>query len=150
MTTRSDIELELVQRASAWLTAASMAVTYAGANASLNAPIGWAIRQSDGTVAAPALVTDADVATLDSADLDQLLDLAELRTLENVLANYALVDAKAGPVEAKSSQLADRLERRINQLRSWIAQAYGIGGYTAFSVQLTRTDGYTDLQATLE
>ncbi len=145
MTTRANIEQELVGRASAWLAAAGMAVTYAGANASLNSPIGWAIRQSDGTVAAPALVTDADVATVASADLDQLLDLAELRTLENVLANYALVDAKAGPVEAKASQLADRLERRIAQLRSWIAQAYGIGIVGAFSVALTRTDGYSIL-----
>ena len=110
-----------------------MAVTYAGANADLNAPIGYAIRIAGGTVAAPSLVTSTDVATVASADLDLLLDVAELRTLENILAHYALVDAKAGPVEAKSSQLADRLERRIAQIRTWLAQAYGIGGTTRFT-----------------
>ena len=130
MTTRADVEQELVSRASAWLTSASMAVTYAGANADLNAPIGYAIRIAGGTVAAPSLVTSTDVATVANADLDLLLDVAELRTLENILAHYALVDAKAGPVEAKSSQLADRLERRIAQIRTWLAVAYGIGGTT--------------------
>jgi len=149
-TTRADIEQELVSRAEAWLTAAGFAVTFAGANADLNAPLGWAIRQAGGTVAAPALVTTTDVQTVAAADLDMLMDLAELRTLQNVLASYALVDAKAGPVEAKSSQLADRIERRINQLRAWVATAYGIGDYGAFSIQLTRTDGYSALQAELD
>ena len=127
-----------------------MAVTYAGSNADLNAPIGWAIRQAGGTVAAPSLVTSTDVQTVDSADIDMLMDLAELRTLQNILASYALVDAKAGPVEAKSSQLADRIERRINQLRVWLASAYGIGSAAAFSISLTRTDGYSALQAELD
>ena len=150
MTTRADIEQEIVSRASAWLTSAGLAVTFAGANADLNASIGWAIRQAGGTVAAPSLVTSTDVQTVAAADLDLLYDLAELRTLQNILASYALVDAKAGPVEAKSSQLADRIERRIAQLRGWLSAAYGYGGSGAFSVHLTRTDGYTDLQAELD
>lgn len=133
MATRADIELEVVSRTSAWLANVGFAVTVAGANADLNSPIAWAIRQAGGTVATPALVANADVATVAAANFDLLLDLAELRTLENVLANFALVDAKAGPVEAKSSQFADRIERRIAQLRSWLATAYGIGGTTLVS-----------------
>lgn len=144
-TTRADIEQEIVSRAEAWLTSASMAVTFAGVNADLNSPIAWAIRQAGGTVAAPSLVTSTDVQTVDSADLDMLMDLAELRTLQNILASYSLVDAKAGPVEAKASQLADRIERRIAQLRAWLSSEYGIGGSTAFSVALVRTDGYSEL-----
>jgi len=140
MTTRADIEQELVSRASAWLTSASMAVTFAGANADLNAPIGYAVRIAGGTVAAPSLVTDADVGTVTSANLDLLLDVAELRTLENILAHYSLVDAKAGPVEAKASQLADRLERRIATLRTWLAQAYGIGGVTRLTAGVLTLD----------
>lgn len=147
MTTRADIETLLVSRAGASLASAGMAVTIVGTNASLNDAIGWAIRQSGGTVTAPALVTSTDVQTVDSADFDQLIDLAELRTLETILSNYSAVDKKAGPVELKSSQFADRILARIGQLRSWIAVAYDIGSYGAFSVSLTRTDGYSELAA---
>ena len=136
-----------MQRVGAWLAAAGLPTTIVGSNAALNDPIGWAIRQSDGTVASAVLVTDADVATVASADLDQLIDLAELRALESVLSNFTGVDKKAGPVELKSSQMADRLERRIASLRSMISLTYGIGGYGAFSVALTRTDGYSELAA---
>jgi hypothetical protein len=131
--TRADIEQELVSRAEAWLTAASMAVTYAGANADLNSPIAWAIRQAGGSVTAPALVTSTDVQTVADADYDKLLDLAELRTLQSILGSYALVDAKAGPVEAKSSQLAERIERRIAELKAWLKSEYNIGGSSVLS-----------------
>jgi hypothetical protein len=134
MTTRADIELELVSRVGAALTIAGMdGVTVNGTNASLNGTIGYAIRTAGGTVIAPALVTDADVATVASADYDLLLDLAELRTLENVYTNYTDEDIKAGPVELKSSQYADRLAARIAQLRSSLAITYGIGGTTQLS-----------------
>jgi hypothetical protein len=150
MATRANIELEIVSRASAWMTAAGLAVTTVGTNASLNSPIAWAIRTAGGTVSNPALVADADVATVASADYDFFLDLAELRTLENILANFSGVDKKAGPVELKSSQLGDRIAARIAYLRASLAAVYSYGGYGAFSVTLTRSDGYTDLQAGLE
>jgi hypothetical protein len=110
-----------------------MAVTYAGANADLNASIGWAIRQAGGTVSAPSLVTSTDAQTVADADYDLLLDLAELRTLESVLANFSGVDKKAGPVELKSSQLGERIERRIAQLRAWLSSEYGIGVTTSLT-----------------
>lgn len=147
---RADIEQELVSRAEAWLTSAGLAVTFAGANADLNNPIGWAIRQAGGSVASPSLVTSTDVQTVAAADYDFFLDLAELRTLENILANFSGVDKKAGPVELKSSQLADRIAARIAYLRASLAAVYSYGGYGAFSVTLTRSDGYTDIQAGLE
>lgn len=128
MTTRSDIEAEIIGRIGPWLAAVSMdGVTVNGTNPDLNRPISYAIRLSGGTVAG-ATVTDADAATVPASALDQLYDLAELRSLENALTHYALVDAKAGTVEEKSSQFADRLEKRIAALRSAIAIAYGIGG----------------------
>lgn len=133
MATRADIEQEVVSRAEAWLAAAGLAVTYAGANADLNAPIGWAIRQAGGAVGAPSLVTSDDVATVTDTDYDKLLDLAELRTLQNVLSNLRSVDKKAGPAEIKSSQLAERVERRIAQLNTWLLSEYGIGGSSTLS-----------------
>lgn len=129
MTTRADIELELVSRVGGWLTKVGLdGTTVDGTNASLNGPIRYGIVTSSGTVTNPSLVTDADVHTVPGADLDQLYDLAELRSLENALSHFSSVDKKAGPVEVKSSQFADRLAKRIADLRSSIAIAYGIGG----------------------
>lgn len=146
MPTRADIEQEMIARAAAQLIAVGMdGSTVDGSNLSLNAPIGWAIRQAGGSVAAPSLVTDTDVATV--TDYDLLLDLAELRTLQSVLGGFTAVDLKAGPVEIKGSQTASLIERRIAQLQSWLGQAYGIGGYGAFSVSLTRIDGYSEWAA---
>lgn len=145
--TRANAEAEIVARVGAWMTAAGLAVTTAGANASLNSPIGWAIRLSGGSVSAPALITSTDVQTVADADLDKFYDLAELRTLETVLSNYTGVDKKAGPVELKSSQMGDRLLAVLDRKRAQIAADYGIGSYGAFSVALTRTDGYSELAA---
>jgi hypothetical protein len=144
-TTRSDIETLLVSRLSGWLTSAGMAVTIVGSNASLNDPIGWAIRQVGGSVVSPALVTTTDVQTVVAADLDKLIDLAELRTLEAILANFSAVDKKAGPVEIKSSQFADRILALLALKRAWLNTTYGIGDYGAFSIGLTRVDGYSEL-----
>lgn len=133
-TTRADIELELVSRVGGWLTFVGMdGATVNGTNASLNGPIRYGIVTSNGTVINPSLVTDADVATVADAQLDQLYDLTELRSLENALSHFSGVDKKAGPVELKSSQFADRLEKRIADVRSAIAIAYGIGGTARLS-----------------
>ena len=146
-TTRANLELILISRAGAWMTNAGLdGTTVNGTNAALNDALGYAIRAAGGTVAAPAIVTSTDVLTVADSDLDKLLDLAELRALENTLSNFALVDAKAGPVEAKSSQFADRLERRIDQIRARLAVLYGIGAASAFSVALRRSDAYTALE----
>ena len=124
--TRANVESILVQRIGGWLANANLPITVVGSNAALNDPIAYGVRIAGGTVTSYALVADADVATVADADLDMLLDVAELRALENVLSNFTLVDAKAGPVEAKSSQFADRLERVIARKRSQLAIRYGI------------------------
>lgn len=145
MTTRANAETELVTRLGPWLSNVGMAITVVGSNASLNGALAYAIVLAGGTVVDPALVTSTDIATVAAADLYKFYDLAELRTLETILSNFTLVDAKAGPVEAKSSQFADRLERLIARKKADLATAYGIGAYSAFSVTLTRTDGYSEL-----
>lgn len=123
--TRANAETELVTRLGPWLSNVGMAVTTAGANASLNGALAYSIVKAGGAVTDPALVTDADIATV--PDIYKLYDLAELRTLESILSNFTLVDAKAGPVEAKNSQFADRLERLIARKKADIQAAYGLG-----------------------
>lgn len=126
--TRADIELELISRVGGWLTNVGLdGATVNGTNTSLNSPIRYGIQGSGGSVVSPSLVTDADVQTVAANKLDQLYDIAELRTLDTVWSHFTLVDAKAGPVEAKSSQFAGYLKDRIAALRASIAALYGIG-----------------------
>jgi hypothetical protein len=124
--TRASVETILIQRAGAYLTAASMdGTSHAGTNESLNDSIGYALRKIGYSVADITLITDADLAGV--SEVDQLLDLAELRTLDNILGNLALVDITLGPRKESLSQLASALEKRIARLHSYIELEYGIG-----------------------
>ena len=125
--TRANIEAILVQRCGAYMTAAGMVVTIAGSNANLNDPIGYAVRMCDGTVTDYLTVADADILTVNSTDYDKLLDIAELRTLENILGNLDDVDITVGPRTEKLNQLALNLLARANRLNKRIEDAYGIG-----------------------
>lgn len=147
MTTRANLESEVVSRIGAWMSNVGFAVAVAGSNANLNSPIGWAIRTSGGSTSDPALVTDADVATVAVSSYDQLTDLAELRTLEAIYKAYTGVDVKGLSFSESGDQFAQRIWQAITALRSSIEGVYGIGGHGAFAVTLTRTDGYSDLAA---
>ncbi len=125
--TRSQIESILVSRRSPLMQMASMAVTTQGANADLNDPIGYAVRKVGGTVASLASVTDADIATVDTDDLDEMLDHAELRLLRSIRGNLALVDITSGPMSEKLSQLAASVREDIEALENAIGENYGGG-----------------------
>ena len=124
--TRANIESILVQRCGALMSFAGMAITSAGANASLNDPIGYALRQTGYTVGNVANVADSDLATLDVDDLDQILDVAEYRTLENIGGNLDDVDITNGPESERFSQLSTALEKRMTRLEQRITDLYGI------------------------
>ena len=134
--TRASAETILIRRVGRWFTAAGLdGTTISGSNLDLADPIAWAIRQSSGTVANAAVPTDADLLTV--SDDDRLLDLAELRALENAYQGFTGVDKKAGPVEIKSSQLRDGLWLALQAKRTAISILYGIGGSTITQVDLT-------------
>lgn len=115
--TRADTEFMIVPRVGPALTAAGMdGTTVDGTNASLNGPIGKAVRYLGYTVASAVLVADADVAQVTDAETDQFLDLATLYTLEAVLGNLDDVDIRVGPRSESLSQLAKQLERKIARL----------------------------------
>ncbi len=126
MATRAGLEATIVSFVGPWLVNVGMAVTTVGANASLNDAIGWAIMAAGGTVADPALITDADVQTV--TDYYKLAALTELRTLESILSNFTGTDIKAGPVEIKDSQFGTAVLARLAALRLSILNTYGIGG----------------------
>jgi len=131
--TRANAEALLIKRCGDLLTVASLdGTTVAGTNADLNDPIGFALRQVGGTVTTPTAVADADLATLAAADLDEFLDLAELRTLETVHSHLLdLVDTAAGQRHDEYSQLANGLQLKIDRLGLRIRQVYGWTATTA-------------------
>jgi hypothetical protein len=141
--TRAQVEAILISRVGGWLVLSDLdGTTVDGTNAALNDAIGFAIRLLGGTTANPALITDADLATVDDADLDKLLDIAEYRALYS--AQGALfIDAKAGPVEAKRSAHGARLAALVSAKGLQLAVLYGIGAIGALGVSMRRVDGYT-------
>jgi hypothetical protein len=126
--TRANVESILVKRCGKLLTAADLdGSTVDGTNADLNDPIGWAVRQCGGSVSSITAVADADLATVDADDYDQVLDLAELRTLETVQGNLDDVDITLGPRQESLSQLAKQVEQRLARLQKRVEQEYGYG-----------------------
>jgi len=126
--TRANVEMVLVGRRSAMMGVVGFAITFTGSNASLNDPISFAVRALGGTVVNTALVTDADIQTLDEAKFDALLDVAELRLLRNIKGNMTAVDTVSGPFQERFSQLIDSIRDDIAAMEKKIEAEYGIGG----------------------
>ena len=93
----------------------------------LSDAVGRGLRQAGYTVADPVTPADADVAAVDSDDLDRFLDLASLSLLEVVWSTLTSVDITVGPRSEKLSQLADRVQKRMESLRKSLADQYGYG-----------------------
>lgn len=125
--TRANTELLLVARTGAWLAKASMAITVVGTNADLNDPIAYGVLQSGGTVDSRVLVTDADIATVASADEEQFLDISELRTLQNIQGNLVSVDTKIGPHDEKMGQLLTTFENIVKYKEKRVQDLYNLG-----------------------
>lgn len=134
---RANVEAILVKRTGPLLTRVGMAVTFAGANADLNDPIGWGLRQAGYTVADISVVTDADLVGLATADTDKFLDLAELRVLQTISGNWAGVDTQLGPRSESLNQFRIAIEERIDRKQKQIEQLYGIGTPTLEAGLLT-------------
>ena len=116
--TRANVESILVSRCGPLMTAADMAITVVGSNEDLNDPIGYGIRQAEGAVGDPSSVTDTDVASVSSANLDIFLDWCEYRLLKNILGNLDDVDITAGPRSEKLSQLAEQAKWRVEEMET--------------------------------
>jgi hypothetical protein len=126
--TRADVESELIDRCGALLSLVNVdGTTVNGTNASLAGPIREGLLSLGLAPASFATVTDADLAPATADQWDQLLDVAELRTLRNVSAAYTKVDQRVSLGEQKLSQLGDRLDVRIAELQALLRSKYGIG-----------------------
>lgn len=114
--TRETAEIILVKRLGPMMEVAEMAVTIVGANADLNDPLAWATRGVDGTTATHHTVTDAELALVSSADYDDLMTLAEWRTLKNIQGALNAVDLTVGPRSEKLSQYAAKVQQMLDNL----------------------------------
>lgn len=126
--TRAQVEAELISRRLAMLKAVDMDTTSQGANPDLNSPIAYAVRQCGGTVASLSAVTSGDVQTVDEADIDKLLDLAEYRLLMNIKGRWAKVDISSGPFSQSLSQFSKDLDADIFEKKASLQSSYGFGG----------------------
>ena len=144
--TREQLEAELIARAGDWMVKAGMdGTTVDGTNADLDGPIAWGLRQAGTTLADPLAPTSGEIASV--TDSDKVFDLAELRLLRNVYQNYTKVDVSSPAGAAKLDQLRQALRDAIRAKMLEIADTYSIGGYTTFSVQTRRADGYAAYEA---
>jgi hypothetical protein len=125
--TRAQVEAELISRRQAMLKAAEMDVTFQGANPDLNGPIGYAVRQCGGTVASLSAVVSSDIQTVDEADIDKLLDLAEYRLLMNIKGRWAKVDLSSGPFSQSLNQFADQLDTDLAAMKENLEYVHGFG-----------------------
>ena len=101
------------------------ATTTAGSNADLDDPLAVSLRKLGRTASTP--VTDGDLSDLPDAQIDEFIDRAELRTLENIAGNIDLVDITVGPRRESLGQLADQCEKAIARLAANIANEFGAG-----------------------
>lgn len=114
--TRVIAETILVNRLGPMMAVAEMAVTIVGTNGDLDDPLAWATRGVDGATAAHNTVTDAELALVGAADYDDLMTLAEWRTLKNIQGALNAVDLTVGPRSEKLSQYAEKVQQMLNNL----------------------------------
>jgi hypothetical protein len=136
--TRANAEAMIVKQVGPLLSAAGMAVTVVGSNASLNYPIGYALIDLDYTVSDITSVVDADVAQVTNAKLVEFVDMAVLHTLEDILGNLDDVDITVGPRTEKFSQLAAQVERKLALQQEKVEKLYGYGGFTLEGGYITK------------
>jgi len=127
--TRIQLDKELVSRRKAMLEAVGIPEN-PSVYPEFNSPISYAIRQCGGTVTDFTNVVDGDLATVDPADYDKLMDLAEYRLLMNIKGRWAKVDIRSGPFSQNLSQLADQLDKDIAAMKTSVAETYGLTGAT--------------------
>ena len=131
-TTRADAEAILIDRIGILFVEVGLdGVSVDGDNNDLNDPIGYALRQLGHSVAVITLVADADMASLDDADIDHFLDVAEYRALLNAWTAHKAVDLKVDVYSESFSQLANRLLDMIKTKRAWIEAEHGLSQLTA-------------------
>ena len=117
-----------------------MALTVAGLDALLNRAVGpyaqlarvgdaaaWATRQMGYAAAAADGVTDAELAALPVADLNQFLDLARLQIYQTIRDNLDPPLMKEAGVDRDPDKEWAKYARLVSELKQSLADQYGYG-----------------------
>lgn len=88
--------------------------------------LAWAMRKLGYSLDSLIDVSNAELADVTGSKVDALLDLAELRLLEDILLNLTMVTNQAGPVRDDWNDLSKRLREILPVKRSQVASAHGI------------------------
>lgn len=123
--TRAVAETVLVKRLGPMMAVGELAVTIVGTNADLDDPLAWATRGVGGSTAAHNTVTDAELALIAAADYDDLMLLAEWRTLLNIRGAMDFVDIMTGPRSEKLHQHVAQLQQMLDTLEPSV-EALGV------------------------
>jgi hypothetical protein len=123
---RAQAEQELLSRAKKKMELVEMNVTASGSNDDLDSPFATALRKMGYSIS--GVVDDDDLASLSSDEVDEFLDRAELRLLENIQGNFDLANTRIGNRWEDFKDIVPQLDARINALRKLIADSYGEGG----------------------
>jgi hypothetical protein len=124
--TRAQVETLVIKRTSKRLIFVGLdGTTVNGSNADLAEPISTALQRMG--------ITPADITNPANSDLTgvenvlELIDLAELRVLENIHGNMDMVDISVGDRSERLSQFTAEVEKAIERKRAQIEREYGIG-----------------------
>lgn len=126
---RSQIEKVLIRRCGRQMAYAKMdATTEDGTNVDLSDPIATGLGSLGYVPGDPSSVTDGDLSSVQSADFNQLLEVAEWRCLESVLGNRASPDQMADTDNQQwHGKFFEALDKRVARLRKQIEDQYGVG-----------------------
>ncbi|MBI3161285.1 MAG: hypothetical protein HYZ23_02185 [Chloroflexi bacterium] len=125
--TRADVESVLVSRAKKRMEFVGMGVSVSGSNVDLADPIGMALLALDIVPANFTAPSDSDLATVAAEDVPKLLDIAELRLLENILGNADKVTLQAASGTEHFGQFIESLEKVIAQKHEINQKQHGVG-----------------------
>jgi hypothetical protein len=115
----------IVKRCGRKMTVAGLATTTATANEDLIDPLASALMDMGYQPQSIAAITNTDLAAVEEDRYPELLDRAELRTLENIAGNLDLVNVSVGPRREDLSDLTTQVEKAIDRLVTKIARLYG-------------------------
>lgn len=124
--TRAGVESQLVRRLGTLLVSVGLdGTTQDGTNIDFNDGIRRAVNSAGYTTADPITVADGDLAVFVGWPLEKLIDLAELRTLENIWGNWAEISFKLQLKQLENKQFTDRIQTRISDLEERLRKPYG-------------------------
>lgn len=79
------------------------------------------------TLASPLTVVDADLVGVTQSQISQLLDVAELRTMETALNSFTQCDTKYDTEEIDAASVGRLLADSVKRLSAYVLEKYGIG-----------------------